>query len=717
MNIKIKTILYAMILAVFLMCIPSSNLEVNASTSVNAKNIADANITIDSYYAKGIAITPEIRAYYSGEKLNKGVDYEIGYCINNLCPGEATVKIIGIGDYRGSVTKNFQIKSRTVTEKKLPVDSYNSMKYPNAVVFETISAGQPIVLYVSAKSGLNATLRYSYSGAARGSGKTNDSTIDTSGWGTGTKTLYISYVVEDVELYRGQYTIVGTKTMHLTYKIKVTEGAASVPQSVKLKSVTAKKPIEIDDCSIFLSPEINPVGANVWSMSWSSSNPDCATVDDGMVTIHSQGKTKIQVVVNDYETVTWDLSLVGISISERCEITGYDSDNKKIQLKCKEYELIEGIDYKQEIINEDDESITLKISGMGLYSGAIYESFSKSSGEVLCSNHEWNDGEVILTANCARDGYKKFTCTKCNTTKEIIIPMNSEHQFQDPVYTLSDDHNKCTATRICANDPEHIETETVITSFRDIKAADCTNGGTREYYASFTNKAFESEHVMRVEVPALGHMWDYAWYEWSKDYKKCTAIHKCKNNNQHYEKETVDTISSVKIAPTSNSMGMTTYKAVFKNAGFEIQTEDVWDIPEIEETETSEIDSDDKYKDSSDKYQEETVKDENTDDFVRNNHTLKTTKLTKLKSKKKSITVKWKKQTDSVSGYEIQYCTNKRFNSKTKTITIGKPNEEQKTIKRLKSGKKYYIRIRTYAKCNGNKVFSNWSKTKSIRTK
>ncbi|MDD6620781.1 MAG: hypothetical protein PUE75_06810 [Eubacteriales bacterium] len=44
-----------------------------------------------------------------------------------------------------------------------------------------------------------------------------------------------------------------------------------------------------------------------------------------------------------------------------------------------------------------------------------------------------------------------------------------------------------------------------------------------------------------------------------------------------------------------------------------------------------------------------------------------------------------------------------------------------KTIKNLKSKKKYYVRIRTYknVKLNGKtvKVYSSWSKVKSVKTK
>ncbi|WP_022763316.1 BspA family leucine-rich repeat surface protein [Butyrivibrio sp. AD3002] len=94
----------------------------------------------------------------------------------------------------------------------------------------------------------------------------------------------------------------------------------------------------------------------------------------------------------------------------------------------------------------------------------------------------------------------------------------------------------------------------------------------------------------------------------------------------------------------------------------------------------------------------------------------KTTKLSKLSSGKKSIQVKWKKRSGDIKGYEIQYSTDKRFKN-AKSLTITKTKTTSKVIKKLKPQKKYYVRIRTYKKAGGKKVYSKWSKALSIKTK
>ena len=99
----------------------------------------------------------------------------------------------------------------------------------------------------------------------------------------------------------------------------------------------------------------------------------------------------------------------------------------------------------------------------------------------------------------------------------------------------------------------------------------------------------------------------------------------------------------------------------------------------------------------------------------------KGTTLSKVSAAKKGFTVKWKKQAAQTSGYEIQYATKAKFSKKdTKSVVINKNKTTGKKVAKLKGGKKYYVRIRTYknAKIQGKtvKVYSAWSKTKTVKT-
>ena len=94
----------------------------------------------------------------------------------------------------------------------------------------------------------------------------------------------------------------------------------------------------------------------------------------------------------------------------------------------------------------------------------------------------------------------------------------------------------------------------------------------------------------------------------------------------------------------------------------------------------------------------------------------KKTSIKKLSKGKKKFTVTWAK-VSGVKGYQIQYSSNKKFKKNNKSVTVTKQKKTKATVKKLKSKKKYYVRVRTYKTVNGKKIYSSWSKVKSVKTK
>ena len=80
------------------------------------------------------------------------------------------------------------------------------------------------------------------------------------------------------------------------------------------------------------------------------------------------------------------------------------------------------------------------------------------------------------------------------------------------------------------------------------------------------------------------------------------------------------------------------------------------------------------------------------------------------------VTVKWKKSAGGVSGYQVQISTDKNFKKNVKSKTVSSIKTTSKTIKSLKSKKTYYVRIRTFVNGSDGKVWSDWSKAKSVKT-
>lgn len=100
----------------------------------------------------------------------------------------------------------------------------------------------------------------------------------------------------------------------------------------------------------------------------------------------------------------------------------------------------------------------------------------------------------------------------------------------------------------------------------------------------------------------------------------------------------------------------------------------------------------------------------------------KGTSLRKLSKARKAVKVVWKKQSakmakSRISGYQIRLATNSKFTKNKKTVTVKGYKKTSRKITKLKGGKKYYVKIRTYKTVGGTKYYSPWSKAKTVRTK
>lgn len=81
--------------------------------------------------------------------------------------------------------------------------------------------------------------------------------------------------------------------------------------------------------------------------------------------------------------------------------------------------------------------------------------------------------------------------------------------------------------------------------------------------------------------------------------------------------------------------------------------------------------------------------------------------LTSVTMKNSTLNVEWKKL--DCAGYEIIYTTDSKFKKGLKTVKIKNSNTTKKAIKKLKKGKKYYVKVRAYAVNNGKKLYGSKS--------
>ncbi|MBR3273351.1 MAG: fibronectin type III domain-containing protein [Clostridia bacterium] len=92
----------------------------------------------------------------------------------------------------------------------------------------------------------------------------------------------------------------------------------------------------------------------------------------------------------------------------------------------------------------------------------------------------------------------------------------------------------------------------------------------------------------------------------------------------------------------------------------------------------------------------------------------KGTAITKATGGRKQFTVKWKKQ-KNITGFQIEYSLHRDFANSTK-MYIRSDSTLSATVKKLKSGRTYYVRVRTYNKRKNRLFFSAWSEAVTVNT-
>lgn len=85
-------------------------------------------------------------------------------------------------------------------------------------------------------------------------------------------------------------------------------------------------------------------------------------------------------------------------------------------------------------------------------------------------------------------------------------------------------------------------------------------------------------------------------------------------------------------------------------------------------------------------------------------------------TKSKQMKVTLKKKVSGAAGYEMVYATNKKFTANKKTVRF---TSVSKTVKKLKKGKTYYVKVRAYKlDSTGSRVYGSYcNKIKSVKIK
>ncbi len=141
---------------------------------------------------------------------------------------------------------------------------------------------------------------------------------------------------------------------------------------------------------------------------------------------------------------------------------------------------------------------------------------SKTIVDVPALGHKLTKTEA-KAPTCTEDGNKEYwTCDTCgkyfsdangNTeiAKDSWILNAIGHDWNDAVYTWSDDGSTCTAARTCKNDSAHTETSTATVIDAQTKAPTCTEKGETTYTATFEAGWAVTQTKVIADISATGH--------------------------------------------------------------------------------------------------------------------------------------------------------------------------------------------------------------------
>ncbi|MDO4973495.1 MAG: hypothetical protein Q4E38_04730 [Eubacteriales bacterium] len=191
--------------------------------------------------------------------------------------------------------------------------------------------------------------------------------------------------------------------------------------------------------------------------------------------------------------------------------------------------------------------------------------------------------KVTKAATCTEAGERVYSVTFGNEAFEPLDRLVEDgaplgHLWEQPSFEWADDMSSVTATRVCARDASHVETETAAVTAEIVKPATCEERGETAYTAVFENPGFEAQSRTESNIEALGHEWGEPEYVWAEDLSSVTATRVCAHDASHVETETAAVTAEIVKPATCEEKGETAYSASFLNQAFEAQNRTETDI-------------------------------------------------------------------------------------------------------------------------------------------
>ncbi len=165
------------------------------------------------------------------------------------------------------------------------------------------------------------------------------------------------------------------------------------------------------------------------------------------------------------------------------------------------------------VTSEVEKEPTCTESGITKYTATFdvdwAETQTNSKADIEALGHDYE--AVVTEPTCTEGGYTTYTCSACGDSYVADEVPALGHDWEVS-YEWAEDGKSCTATRVCQNDAEHVETaEAAITSVV-AKPATCVTMGDTQYTATFAEDWAETQHEAVTDIPVDEN--SHEWGEW-----------------------------------------------------------------------------------------------------------------------------------------------------------------------------------------------------------
>ena len=437
------------------------------------RDISDSYIAIPDQSYTGEPLYPQI----SLGNMDYGEDY-LDIYTDNIDFGTANCTVVGIGNNYGSVTGSFEITDDTTVTLR---SSYVGTAYDETITgepyyMEAIVAPGAFTGMIHALIGSTHHQHLAYYELYHMVGDTPVlvTTHETPQGRDETTAFYYDFsdYKEPTNEYGYEIFLLSYTWMISTGKLYAGVCVLYVPSTVPDATSMLVTYLDNGDFrKLYFS--VYGLDENQWdapleNISWASSNPSVATVENGIATFLAPGTTTITVQAGELSS-SFDITVEPNSLSQ-CEYLGYDHQSDSPALCMNNIPLIEGLDYTVAYLAEGNDTY-MEITGTGLFEGTL-----RFLMDPTAKTHDH-----IYQNTCDP------LCSICGTRRSVTHTFGAEYLHN------SDSHwNTCL---ICGKDSEHVSHKmTVLAADTNCHWMECADCGFQGEKTNHTFSLFYDNH-------------------------------------------------------------------------------------------------------------------------------------------------------------------------------------------------------------------------------